>query len=49
MRVDIAIAVERAGVKGWSALASEVRATAQGSTEEVAKAKGEREVTNRRC
>lgn len=37
-RVDIAIAAERAGVKGWIAFASEVRATAQGSTEEEAKA-----------
>ena len=37
-RVDIAITTERAGVKGWIAFASEVRATAQGSTEEAAKA-----------
>lgn len=37
-RVDIAITTERAGVKGWIAFASEVRATAQGSTEEEAKA-----------
>ena len=36
--MDIAIAAERAGVKGWIAFTSEVRATAQGSTEEEAKA-----------
>ena len=35
--VEIAITTERAGDKGWIAFAPEVRATAQGSTEEEAK------------
>lgn len=47
--MDIAIAAERADVKGWIAFASEVRATARGPAEEEAKAKSQREVTNRRC
>jgi predicted RNase H-like HicB family nuclease len=37
-RVDIAITTERAEDKGWIAFAPEVRATAQGSTEDEAKA-----------
>ena len=36
--VEIAITTERADEKGWIAFATEVRATAQGSTEEEAKA-----------
>lgn len=36
--MDIVITTERAGVKGWIAFASEVRATARGSTEGEAKA-----------
>jgi predicted RNase H-like HicB family nuclease len=36
--VDIAITTERADEKGWIAFAPEVRATAQGATEEEAKA-----------
>ncbi len=35
--VEIAITTERAADKGWIAFAPEVRATAQGSTEEEAK------------
>jgi predicted RNase H-like HicB family nuclease len=35
--VELAITTERAGDKGWIAFAAEVRATAQGSTEEDAK------------
>ena len=36
--MDIAITTERADDKGWIAVAREVRATAQGSTEDEAKA-----------
>lgn len=36
--LDIAITTERADDKGWIAFAPEVRATAQGSTEDEAKA-----------
>lgn len=36
--MEIAITTERADEKGWIAFAPEVRATAQGSTEEEAKA-----------
>ncbi len=36
--MDVAIVAERAGVKGWIAFASEVRAIARGSTAEEAKA-----------
>lgn len=36
--MDIAITAERADEQGWIAFAPEVRATAQGSTEEEAKA-----------
>ena len=36
--MDIAITTERVDDKGWVAFAPEVRATAQGSTEEEAKA-----------
>lgn len=36
--MEIAITTERADDKGWIAFAPEVRATAQGSTEEEAKA-----------
>jgi len=35
--VELAITTERAGDKGWIAFAAEVRATAQGSTEDDAK------------
>lgn len=35
--MELAITTERAGDKGWIAFAAEVRATAQGSTEEDAK------------
>lgn len=35
--MDLAITTERADDKGWIAFAAEVRATAQGSTEEDAK------------
>jgi predicted RNase H-like HicB family nuclease len=36
--LEIAITTERADEKGWIAFAPEVRATAQGATEEEAKA-----------
>ena len=36
--MEIAITTERADDKGWIAFAPEIRATAQGSTEEDAKA-----------
>lgn len=35
--MELAITTERAGDKGWIAFAPEVRATAQGSTEQEAK------------
>ncbi len=35
--MELAITTERAGDKGWIAFAAEVRATAQGTTEEEAK------------
>ncbi len=38
MILEIAITTERAGDKGWIAFAPEVRATAQGATEDEAKA-----------
>lgn len=37
MLVDLAITTERASDQGWIAFAAEVRATAQGATEEEAK------------
>ncbi len=36
--MEIAITTERAGDKGWIAFAPEIRATAQGATEDEAKA-----------